>query len=207
MNSTKEMIVQTARNLFYERGYENITLRDIANACDISPGNLNYYFNKKEDLITTVMEGAYDDLYHELAIGTADTLADLMDQFLKFDETFSRHPYYFKNIYNLASSHEILKIRQIRFREQLFYYYMRSIHALLRNGALRDDITEYQYRDLALHLIMIQNTWYVQYAPTYDELFLSFTFFKSICNCLYPFLTPKGIEEWGAYFARDDVSK
>ena len=48
---TKEDILITARELFNEYGYKNISMRDIAKKLNISVGNLTYYFKKKEDLI------------------------------------------------------------------------------------------------------------------------------------------------------------
>ena len=51
---TKEDILITARELFNEYGYKNISMRDIAKKLNISVGNLTYYFKKKEDLIEEV---------------------------------------------------------------------------------------------------------------------------------------------------------
>jgi AcrR family transcriptional regulator len=44
-------IVQTAAELFHQKGYASTTTRDIANACNISPGHLYYYMKSKEDFI------------------------------------------------------------------------------------------------------------------------------------------------------------
>lgn len=50
MDNTEQRILEAARALFSEHGLENVKMRDIAVACGISPGNLTYYFRKKEDL-------------------------------------------------------------------------------------------------------------------------------------------------------------
>lgn len=44
-------IVQTAAELFHQKGYASTTTRDIANACNISPGHLYYYIKSKEEFI------------------------------------------------------------------------------------------------------------------------------------------------------------
>jgi TetR/AcrR family transcriptional regulator, cholesterol catabolism regulator len=44
-------IVQTAAELFHHKGFASTTTRDIANACNISPGHLYYYIKSKEDFI------------------------------------------------------------------------------------------------------------------------------------------------------------
>ena len=46
--STKQKILDTARTLFNEMGYNTVSLRDIAKTVGISEGNLTYYFQKKE---------------------------------------------------------------------------------------------------------------------------------------------------------------
>ena len=47
----KQLIFTTSKNLWYENGYENVNLRQIASACDIAIGNLTYYYPKKEDIL------------------------------------------------------------------------------------------------------------------------------------------------------------
>lgn len=49
--STRDAILQTSQKLFNERGVYNVTLRQIATEIQMSQGNLNYHFRKKEDII------------------------------------------------------------------------------------------------------------------------------------------------------------
>jgi AcrR family transcriptional regulator len=51
VNAKLLQIVQTAAELFHQKGYASTTTRDIANACNISPGHLYYYIKSKEDFI------------------------------------------------------------------------------------------------------------------------------------------------------------
>lgn len=49
--STKEKIVERALQLFNESGINKVGVREIAASLGISPGNMSYYFPKKEDLL------------------------------------------------------------------------------------------------------------------------------------------------------------
>ena len=49
--STRETILQTSQKLFNERGVYNVTLRQIAAKTNMSQGNLNYHFKKREDIL------------------------------------------------------------------------------------------------------------------------------------------------------------
>lgn len=58
---TKNKILQTARNLFYERGYKATTARNIAETAGVNLGLLTYYFKSKSELGRLV----YADIRHK----------------------------------------------------------------------------------------------------------------------------------------------
>ena len=45
--NTRQEILSAAKKLFNERGYNAVSVQDIAGALGISKGNLTYYFKKK----------------------------------------------------------------------------------------------------------------------------------------------------------------
>ncbi len=47
---TKQKILTIGKNLFYEKGYSSVTMREIAADSNANLGLLNYYFNGKADL-------------------------------------------------------------------------------------------------------------------------------------------------------------
>ena len=50
-DQTKALILETALEMFQERGYEQTTMRGIAEKANVSLGNAYYYFHSKEYLI------------------------------------------------------------------------------------------------------------------------------------------------------------
>jgi len=54
--STKEKLVQIATTLFAERGYDGVSIRDIAKASGCNLGAVTYHFGSKEALFGTVVE-------------------------------------------------------------------------------------------------------------------------------------------------------
>jgi AcrR family transcriptional regulator len=58
---TRSLILETALELFTERGYEDTTMRAIAEEAGVALGNTYYYFRSKEHLIQ-----AFYDRLHEL---------------------------------------------------------------------------------------------------------------------------------------------
>ncbi|NKB38478.1 MAG: TetR family transcriptional regulator [Gammaproteobacteria bacterium] len=49
-------ILDAARDIFMEQGYNSLTMRKVASKANISIGNLNYYYRTKEDLLRDLLE-------------------------------------------------------------------------------------------------------------------------------------------------------
>jgi TetR/AcrR family transcriptional regulator, transcriptional repressor for nem operon len=52
----RERLVASATELVYRQGVERPTLAEIAEAADVPPGNLYYYFKTKDELVDAVIE-------------------------------------------------------------------------------------------------------------------------------------------------------
>jgi AcrR family transcriptional regulator len=48
---TRQLLIQTARRLFSERGFEHVSVAEIADAAEVSPATVFNYFPSKEDLV------------------------------------------------------------------------------------------------------------------------------------------------------------
>jgi AcrR family transcriptional regulator len=57
---TRQVIAEAARQLFTERGFEAVTVAEIAHAADVSPQTVFNYFPTKEDLVYWRL-GAFED--------------------------------------------------------------------------------------------------------------------------------------------------
>jgi len=53
--STRDHIVAAADQLFYQKGYEQTSFSDIANAVNISRGNFYYHFKTKDEILNAVI--------------------------------------------------------------------------------------------------------------------------------------------------------
>lgn len=62
----RRQIMAASEKLFLERGYHGTSMREIAAACGIQVGNLNYYFRKKEDILMLHHNHLMDSYYSSL---------------------------------------------------------------------------------------------------------------------------------------------
>lgn len=80
----KEYIVQTARKVFVEKGYKDVTMKDIVEACDISRGGLYLYFENTKDIFLAVLQQESeetDDVFAQ-KVSAKSTPADIFAFFL-----------------------------------------------------------------------------------------------------------------------------
>ena len=81
----KKYILDTARKVFAEKGFKNVTMKDIVEACEISRGGLYLYFDSTEQILMEVLQmeaDETDDVFTQ-TITQEDTAADILTLFLK----------------------------------------------------------------------------------------------------------------------------
>lgn len=81
----KKYILDTARKVFVEKGFQSVTMKDIVEACEISRGGLYLYFESTDQILLEVLRmeaDETDDVFTE-RIAQGDTAADILTLFLK----------------------------------------------------------------------------------------------------------------------------
>jgi AcrR family transcriptional regulator len=53
---TRQLLLETARRLFSERGYEHVSIAEIAGAAEVSEATIYNYFASKEELVFSGLE-------------------------------------------------------------------------------------------------------------------------------------------------------
>ncbi|MCA9847155.1 MAG: TetR/AcrR family transcriptional regulator [Dehalococcoidia bacterium] len=61
MEERRQEILDAARRVFVEKGYDNATMNDIAAAADVSAGSIYRYFENKRDLIAAASNACIED--------------------------------------------------------------------------------------------------------------------------------------------------
>jgi AcrR family transcriptional regulator len=75
-SATRKRILQAARRLFSDQGYDATTTRDIAVAAEIANGTLFNYFATKEAIVAALANEAIGDALDASAPAAADTLEE-----------------------------------------------------------------------------------------------------------------------------------
>lgn len=85
----RQHIVSTANELFYQRGYHQTSLANIADACGIPKGNFYFYFKTKDDILTAVVDDREERLKVRLEEWGKE-YADPLDRLLRMSEIVVR---------------------------------------------------------------------------------------------------------------------
>ena len=78
---TKERIINSARELFIEKGYAGLKMQELADRADVNKGLLHHYYDNKENLFKTIFMDAFSELIGVLT----NILSSKEDMELKFD--------------------------------------------------------------------------------------------------------------------------
>lgn len=79
----RQHIVEVANRLFYQRGYNQTSFSDIAEAAEMSRGNFYYYFKTKDEILEAVLEYRLEGI-RSMLTEWAETMTDPRDRLKRY---------------------------------------------------------------------------------------------------------------------------
>ena len=95
----REEIIKTGERLFIEKGFNNTTVDEIAQTCELAKGTLYLYFGSKEELLSAIMYKALTELYelmYSYQSGISDPVERLRMMGVAHFEFYEKYPDHFK---------------------------------------------------------------------------------------------------------------
>jgi len=195
LSKTRQNIIQKAIQLFNERGVVNVSIRDIAFELKISPGNVSYYYKKKQELLDSVYRFMIKRL-EEMSIG--NQLMNPTKDHLQVAQGYLEHITQFRFFYQdtleiIRSYPELAKMHQEQVAQE---------KAIIRNlmfmsvgkGDLVAEPLEGVYESLAHSIWMTLHFWLTQQIIRGEKNNNLEEGLLTIANLLYPYATEKGKE-------------
>lgn len=99
---TQNEIIQSAKKIVHDEGYEAVTVRHIAELTGYSHTNLYYYFRDLNDLFWVLRLDMIEDMITELtAVSFAedDPAEEILEAFFCYADYFFKHPNVFRFFY------------------------------------------------------------------------------------------------------------
>lgn len=189
--TTNEDILRATRSLITKRGYEKVSLRDIAGELGISQGNLTYYYKTKAELI----EAAIMDKHNKMpALKPAVTLSEL-DTFLAQTQGLRKeHLYYFRQYSQLSMISENVKNMQAEVICKIERIYRETFSSLCHAGLMKEEAHKGQYAVLIQTIRFISEHWHEQDALN-EALDIETPDSRTVIwEMIFPHLTERGKE-------------
>lgn len=189
---TRREILETAKKLFNEHGYNSVSTRDISNAVGISKGNLTYHFKKKEDIVEALVEEMHSG--HKKP-EVPSTLAELNLMFLQKQSHVEENAFYFRHKTQLAQTSK--KIRDIQNQVILnqYYTFQKAFETLNRDGILRNEEYPGQHEQI-IRVISLTCIYWMPHDKLEQWGEHKSGFLDCVWSVIYPLLTEKGKIEY-----------
>ncbi len=204
MSKTKKRILDTAKALFNAQGFRNVTIRMIAEELDMSSGNLNYHFKKREDIL--------EALYFEMVSVFDKRIEDLPETIFSIKQIYAdisismermvEYRFFWTDMYHILQEHNIIQAHFNRVYEKRKAGFIFLCRELVKTGQMLTPCFKGQYEELSEVMINYGNTWI--YASllynedlTKDKIKISA---KAMLQMLYPYLEDKVKNEFQVMF-------
>lgn len=196
---TRSEILKTAQQLFNERGYHEVTTRDIAETLGISKGNLTYHFKKKEEII----EALLSDGPPSQPLAAPEDLAQLNAFFEDIQRVVHEFAFYFWHHAQLAeTSATISNLQRDAFANKSTTL-ASSLRVLQKKGLVRGEGYEGEYA-CAINAVMLASIYWVPYSKLRGES-LAHGFLRQAWAAFRPLLSAQGLTALQALEAERDA--
>mgnify|MGYP000244670743 CR=1 FL=1 len=197
---TKTKILSASLKLFNEKGYSNVTIRMVAQALNMSSGNLNYHFKKREDILEALyfeMVAEFDDRLENLVLNEM-SLGVVKEKIRKRLIRMVRYRFFWTDLYNLLKLNSKIKIhfqgvyfKRYQGAEQLFDF-------LIKSEIMNEFKFDREKTFLIERMISFGNTWLYNsalYDKAIDNDYLELQA-NNMLAMLYPYLSNWGKQSY-----------
>ena len=188
--NTREEILTTAKRLFNERGYNSVSTRDIADALNISKGNLTYYFKKKEEIIEALLDEPSETVPPDAPVD----LAGLDAFFLHIGEVVAENAFYFWHHAQLSQSSSNIHGKQRNIYRDNCDKLMQTMQRLRGNGLVREESYRGEYERI-IDAIILAGIYWMPFSKLKQAQGPQGSYRSHAWAILYPLLTGDGKEK------------
>ena len=150
----KDKIIEVSIELLNKNGYAHVTMRDISDALNISPGNLTYYFKRKKDLMIYISSIQYEE-YKSLNLSSDVSIEGLNQLFSSLMTFREKYFFYFSSFSELPSLYPEISKTQIKVINEFYTLYNNIFINFVNKGIMKKELYAGQYEDLSISLLSL----------------------------------------------------
>ena len=193
----KQEIMDTARHLFSQQGFQNTSMRDIAAVLNISVGNLTYHFKKKEDLIEAILLDDHQGYQKPVPLFSLKEFDWMLH---KIAMQKRNRPYYYNHYVQLAQISPAIYEMQLSVMRNLNEVLIKTLENFADNGILRIEFRQ-EYDKIAVVIMTLM----VHGLPDFHKVQGSekdTSWINCVWSIIAPCLSEQGQKEYQAILAQ-----
>lgn len=195
MSKTKQRILEKSLDLFNDKGIVAVSLRDISKELNISIGNLQYHYKKREDIV----EGLYFDLVKKideevLVLHKKLSVNGFFDVPIRIMMILFEYRFFLIDFVSISRNNETIKKHYAQLsikREEQFLVW---VNFLIERNSFRQPVLKNEYTSLYKAIEVISNFWFsnslIQNDNLSEEVIKEYS--ALIRQLIYPYLTKQG---------------
>ena len=200
MKKTREIILDTSLELFNSLGLSKVTLRTIANKMEISQGNLNYHFKKREDIIET--------LYFQLVQNIDSSMSSMKEPKNPFQllvsisqtimSNFFEYRFFLLDFVQIMRENKKIRTHYTELTILRELQFLSLFNLLIENDLMRKEVLPNEYKNLYKRFQMLSEFW-ISDAEIHNSKIIKktiSTYSVILTQAIFPYLTLKGQKEY-----------
>lgn len=206
MSATKERILSVAVELFNEKGFVNVTMRNIADEVDMSLGNLTYHFKRKEDLMLAIHAQIIEERNALMeSVQMIPSIANIHNQLVPLLKLYERFKFFHQDLMEVMRAYpEIARMQQEHINNQITYI-KAIIDYSVGSGNMKPESISGQYQQLAETVWLLLTFWLTQREIRNQEGNYYNQARGAMWNLVVPILTEKGLANFNKIDFNEEV--
>lgn len=194
----KEEICEVAIQLFNEKGYDKVSMREIAKEAGTTIGNLTYHFKKKEDIVIKFVSDIHEyySIYFSHDLHGLDLLKDVVSSFKRAKSNEEKYPFYFKDMNDLIRDSEYFKNMIYHFQKNLYDFYFSSFTVLQKDKILKQVFSSDDFHILAVSFTTLISGWLLECLPYNNDLIEKMSISQNLATLFKPYIEDQYIDDY-----------
>ncbi|NQW27693.1 MAG: TetR family transcriptional regulator [Flammeovirgaceae bacterium] len=196
MSRRRQQIIDRSVRLFNERGFHDVSIKQISDALQISSGNLTYYFTKKTDLLKAIQHQLIQETAIDIMPSGYITLYHFEEIFKNYSEIQAKYHFYYNNLQyifktfpKITRSYQVITRKRFRDAKLLINYYIKT-------GRLKPENEKINYQYFIRTIWMISVFWKTHTLMTDDTFKDQPSQLDILWSNAIPLMTEKGYQEY-----------
>lgn len=200
MKKNKNLILENALKLFNEKGYLNVSIRQIAAETGISHSNLIYHYKTKQDIATALHNQLLEFAQKLNAEIHADfDFVDALNSIQQGFEILYAYRFFVMDLKYILEENEPLKNVYLHVEKLRKEMHKSIINRAIENGFLREELYPNEYDYFIEHIKIYSDSW-ITSSTIYDATETPKTVIAKYTELgtrmFFPYCTEKGRESF-----------